>query len=59
MRKVLFGALAVFAVFALLRRFAPNAGRRVLEKCREMMGGPSEERSLKEEGQQLASPIAR
>jgi hypothetical protein len=59
MRKGLFGALAFLAVVAVLRRFGPTMGKRVMEKCREMMGGAPGERRLDEERQHPTSSIAR
>ena len=59
MKKVVFGALALFVVFAVLRRFAPTVGKRAMEKCQEMMSGAQHERGFEEERQELASSMAR
>jgi hypothetical protein len=59
MRKVLFGALALFAAVVVLRRFGPTLSKRAMAKCQEMMGGAPEEHGFEEERTQLASSIAR
>ena len=59
MRKVLWGALALFAVVAVLRRFAPTLGTRAVNKCRDTMSGAPRERGFEEGRQEPASSIAR
>jgi hypothetical protein len=58
MRKVLFGALVLFAAVVVFHRFGPTVGKRAMAKCQEMMGGVPDERGL-EEATQLASSLAR
>ena len=60
MRKVLFGALVLFAAVVVLRRFGPTLGKRAMAKCQEMMGGAPKEQGFEEERTQLvSSSIAR
>lgn len=59
MKKVVFGALALFAVVAVLRRFAPTLGKRAMQKCQEMMSGAPRERGFEEGRQESAPSIAR
>jgi hypothetical protein len=59
MKKVVVFA-AIFAVaYVALRQFAPTFAKRAMEKCQEMSEGRSEERTIDEEREQLASSIAR
>jgi hypothetical protein len=55
MRKLLFGALALFVALAALRRFGPTVGKRAMERCQEMMQSGAETRGAEEESTQLAS----
>ena len=59
MKKLLFGAAALFVVFAVFRRFAPTVGKRAMEKCQEMMSGARGERGFDEGRQELTSSMAR
>lgn len=43
MRKIIIGAAAVVAVFAVLRRFGPALGKRAMRKCEEMFDRMPEE----------------
>ena len=59
MRKVLWVAVAVFAVLAVLRRFGPTLGTRVVDKCREMVRAAPREGGFEEGRQVPTSSIAR
>lgn len=59
MRKVLWVAVAVFAVLAVLRRFGPTLGTRAVNKCRDLMSGAQEERGFEEGRREPTSSMAR
>ena len=59
MKKVLWGALALFVVVAVLRRFGPTLGTRAVNKCRDLMSGAQEERGFEEGRREPTSSIAR
>jgi predicted metal-dependent hydrolase len=59
MKKVAVVA-AIFAVaYVALRRFAPTFAKRAMEKCEEMMRGPTDGRAVEREREQLASAVSR
>jgi hypothetical protein len=59
MKKVVVVAAIFGVAFVALRRFAPTFVERAMQKCEEMMRGPSNERAFDEERARLASDVAR